>query len=316
MACIVRTLNPSACLMGALGLIGRPDPLIGVASAVARFHVSPSADGLLADLAPPVQPGEPAPPGALLMPLGHQDRSADGAICCPALADDEAEDAPPRQLRLAAVAVPVDSRQRVLLTRRPSTMRTFPGAWVLPGGGVDASDGSIAATALRELEEETGIAATPADVSAPYCLWESCYPVSYDGWARRRAEGGRVSHYLIAFVVVTLSDEALARSRLWLEPSECDYACWVPLRDVADTLCTPPGAGCTHDELSYRAVSSALPRPAAGNEGGPPSDADAPRVSGALLAGVYPNAAGQGVGRGHLYALRELLAQREKDQTG
>ena len=46
----------------------------------------------------------------------------------------------------------------MLLTRRPRTMRTFPGAWVLPGGSVDPTDKSIAAAALRdELTSKAGL---------------------------------------------------------------------------------------------------------------------------------------------------------------
>ena len=37
-------------------------------------------------------------------------------------------------------------------------MRTFPGVWVPPGGGVEAADAGLAHAALRELAEETGVA--------------------------------------------------------------------------------------------------------------------------------------------------------------
>lgn len=57
----------------------------------------------------------------------------------------------------------------VLLTRRRRDLRTFPGAWVLPGGGVDAGE-SLVACAQRELEEETGLVVSPDDLE-PLCLW-------------------------------------------------------------------------------------------------------------------------------------------------
>jgi len=57
----------------------------------------------------------------------------------------------------------------VLLTHRRQDLRTFPGAWVLPGGGVDTGE-SLVACAQRELEEETGLVVSPDDLE-PLCLW-------------------------------------------------------------------------------------------------------------------------------------------------
>lgn len=57
----------------------------------------------------------------------------------------------------------------VLLTRRRRDLRTFPGAWVLPGGGVDQNE-SLVACAQRELKEETGLCVT-AETLEPLCLW-------------------------------------------------------------------------------------------------------------------------------------------------
>ena len=51
----------------------------------------------------------------------------------------------------------------MLLTRRAAHMRTFPGVWVPPGGGVEAADAGLAHAALRELAEETGVAVRPED---------------------------------------------------------------------------------------------------------------------------------------------------------
>jgi hypothetical protein len=79
-------------------------------------------------------------------------------------------------------------------------MRTFPGVWVVPGGGVDASDASPMEAAIRELKEETGLvfdargdvvcetssSSSPVHVvdgAAPARLigiWESCYPPTAD----------------------------------------------------------------------------------------------------------------------------------------
>ncbi|MDO9358639.1 MAG: CoA pyrophosphatase [Polaromonas sp.] len=48
------------------------------------------------------------------------------------------------------------TRAAVLLTRRAAGLRSHPGQWALPGGGVDAGETAEMA-ALRELHEEVGL---------------------------------------------------------------------------------------------------------------------------------------------------------------
>jgi 8-oxo-dGTP pyrophosphatase MutT (NUDIX family) len=67
--------------------------------------------------------------------------------------------------RRAAVAVPLLDRRdeaHVLLIKRVRRGLN-PGHWALPGGKIDG-DEDPTTTALRELHEETGVAASPADV--------------------------------------------------------------------------------------------------------------------------------------------------------
>ena len=59
-------------------------------------------------------------------------------------------------LKDAAIAVCIDSKERILIIRRSNIDRR-EGQWTLPGGHVDDEDGSIEAAASRELEEETGL---------------------------------------------------------------------------------------------------------------------------------------------------------------
>ncbi len=72
------------------------------------------------------------------------------------------ESEPGQPLRPAAVLVPVVDRAdglSVLLTRRTDHLHHHPGQISFPGGRVERSDTSPVMTALRETEEEIGLAA-------------------------------------------------------------------------------------------------------------------------------------------------------------
>jgi 8-oxo-dGTP pyrophosphatase MutT (NUDIX family) len=64
------------------------------------------------------------------------------------------------ELKPAAVLVPIIARAgelQVLFTQRSLAMRAHPGQISFPGGGRDAGDVDIVATALREADEEIGL---------------------------------------------------------------------------------------------------------------------------------------------------------------
>ena len=70
-------------------------------------------------------------------------------------------DTPPTELRAAAVLVPLVDRVgvlSVLLTQRTEDMPSHAGQIAFPGGRKQAEDESLIVTALRETEEEVGIA--------------------------------------------------------------------------------------------------------------------------------------------------------------
>ncbi len=74
--------------------------------------------------------------------------------------------APGRELRAAAVLVPVQCRQdsaRLILTKRSSALKHHPGQIAFPGGKMDDGDQDLFATAMREAQEEIGLA--PSDVT-------------------------------------------------------------------------------------------------------------------------------------------------------
>ena len=59
----------------------------------------------------------------------------------------------------------------VLLVQRNPEQRFMGGAWVFPGGAVDAGEADHAATAARELEEEAGIALPDGTELVPFSRW-------------------------------------------------------------------------------------------------------------------------------------------------
>jgi 8-oxo-dGTP pyrophosphatase MutT (NUDIX family) len=86
------------------------------------------------------------------------------------------EDIPDRRIALAehsprpaAVLIPLlqpagTEVPTVLLTVRPSHLRTHSGQIAFPGGGVDGSDADRTATAMREANEEVGLSASDIEV--------------------------------------------------------------------------------------------------------------------------------------------------------
>ena len=85
---------------------------------------------------------------------------------------------------------------KVLLTRRAQHMRTFPGVWVPPGGGVEAGDAEMIDAAVRELREETGVAVGPEEGQA----------------ARIIGLWGSKAHLEVAFPIYLLISNFKARS--------------------------------------------------------------------------------------------------------
>jgi len=59
----------------------------------------------------------------------------------------------------------------VLLVQRNPEQRFMGGAWVFPGGAVHDEDADHAATALRELAEETGVMLESVDELVPFSRW-------------------------------------------------------------------------------------------------------------------------------------------------
>jgi 8-oxo-dGTP pyrophosphatase MutT (NUDIX family) len=115
----------------------------------------------------------------------------------------------------------------VLLVQRNPGQRFMGGAWVFPGGAVHAGeDADHAAAAVRELEEEAGIA-LPAETEL----------VPFSRWITPEGEGVKI-RFDTWFFAARAPDGSVAR----VDGSECVDARWL----------TPAGALAAHaeDELA------------------------------------------------------------------
>ena len=81
-----------------------------------------------------------------------------------------------------------DRALEVLLLKRTEEASFMPGVWVFPGGSVDEGDGEdevrFKACAVRELEEEAGIALAPDEELVLFSRWITPEVVSrrFDAW--------------------------------------------------------------------------------------------------------------------------------------
>src|SRR3989442_151569 len=93
--------------------------------------------------------------------------------------------------RLAASVIVLrggEEALEVLLVQRNPDARFMGGAWVFPGGSVDAADGegepALRAAALREAEEEAGVRIADPGELVPYSRWITPAEVKirFDTW--------------------------------------------------------------------------------------------------------------------------------------
>ncbi|XP_068227602.1 nucleoside diphosphate-linked moiety X motif 17-like [Palaemon carinicauda] len=142
------------------------------------------------------------------------------------ITDEDRQELPP-EIRERGVDVGVSALIEskdgcILMTRRATHMRTFPGVWVPPGGHVEEGE-SLVEVAARELHEETGLELETEDYRhfRILGLWESMYPpVLYRGPPRR--------HHLVVYLHGKLerSTDAL-QSQLKLDYNEVDASVWL-----------------------------------------------------------------------------------------
>ncbi len=94
----------------------------------------------------------------------------------------------PRLATSVIVLRGADRGLEVLLVQRNPASRFMGGAWVFPGGSVDASDGegdaALRAAGVREVEEEAGIAIGDPAALVPFSRWITPRQVTirFDTW--------------------------------------------------------------------------------------------------------------------------------------
>lgn len=109
-----------------------------------------------------------------------------------------------------------DEGPEVLLVERNSAQRFMGGAWVFPGGATHSEDASELETAVRELEEEAGIALT-----------EDAEPVRFSRWITPAEVELRFDTH---FFVVRAPEGAEPA----VDGGECVAARWVRPQDALD----------------------------------------------------------------------------------
>jgi 8-oxo-dGTP diphosphatase len=141
---------------------------------------------------------------------------------------------PPRpewrsRLRLAVAVVIRRPDGHVLLTERAAKLRSFAGAWVVPGGHVDKGE-TLKEAGCREVWEEVGLEIAPHQLRE-LCLWESCYPAFLE-W------GEPVRQHLVLYYLVDLPHAPVTTGSGALNVSVEEvsrYGWYPPPRAVAQT---------------------------------------------------------------------------------
>ena len=158
--------------------LARPDWLTGLTEAL--------ADPARLEQAVAIRPGIGARPAAVLILVGD--------AASPAKGDDPLE--PPKGHR----------GPEILFVERPTTMRTHAAQIAFPGGAADPDDADLAATALREAVEETGVDRSGIEVLGllpPAHVEVSGFDVSgVVGWWARRSPVSAVDPREVASVLV------------------------------------------------------------------------------------------------------------------
>jgi len=252
------------------------------------------------------------------------------AMDCPTLTqqaiDDDKHDRRRRPfVSLAVVGMVVENDDSndgtdnlsLLCTRRPSYMRSFPGAFVFPGGNVDADDESLEHALTREIFEETGLHVAE-DSWKLECLWESIFPTQLPTLvtpenmsANNNIDSGIKAHHLVCYFSGRPDKKRKKDISLKLCEEEVDGAVWMSRDNIQDILTatkriTVPNHETIAPDIEMRGQQIALH---ASN-----SNTTIPNSSIPLsdLTGIYPRLNKNdgrfcGIAQGSLFALEEFI---------
>lgn len=134
----------------------------------------------------------------------------------------------PSDVGVGTAVVIFNPQHQVLLGKRKGSHSA--GHWAVPGGWIDATDRSTAESAIREVEEETGIKLQG--------LHESI-------WTTEWHEDGQFRTVTLWFFAFT-SEEASVK-----EPYKCEAWCWFDPKDLPSPLFHNSGIGI-QAALAYR----------------------------------------------------------------
>ncbi len=224
---------------------------------------------------------------------------------------------------LAVVGMVVITQEKedspsLLITRRPSYMRSFPGAFVFPGGNVDADDESLKHALSREIFEETGLN-VPEDSWKLECLWESLYPTQLpppeeeDYEKKMKNDGAIKAHHLVCYFSSRLKireqEKDKTKRRLNLCKEEVDGAVMMSRNNIRDLL----QATAYIEADSNRSVPERMKdKRVALQTSSTSSTAPVNDILLSDLAGIYPrldsiNSRYCGMAQGSLFALQEFV---------
>jgi 8-oxo-dGTP pyrophosphatase MutT (NUDIX family) len=229
-------------------------------------------------------------------------------------------------VQLAVVGLLMDSTaQHLLITRRPSYMRSFPGAWVFPGGSVDPHE-SLSHAIAREIQEETGLVTDENDWTCE-SVWESVYPTTSTTSTTTTTTTTTTvpqppddtiiqAHHVVVYMSSTLSSSS-SPQQLQPCPEEVDGAVWLSRQNVDQVLAEmatrrEPGTTTTtrtrNDDSPTTTTTMLRVMMHTPNDGGEIMD-----VLLNELVGIYPQETKEnavcGLAQGSLFALEEFWSK-------
>ncbi|XP_014664055.1 PREDICTED: nucleoside diphosphate-linked moiety X motif 17-like [Priapulus caudatus] len=134
-----------------------------------------------------------------------------------------------RGIDSGAVVLVHTADDRVLLTKRASSLSVFPSLWVPPGGHIEESE-TVFEAGFRELAEETGLHLSREDCdSHVLALWESVYPALL-------ARGLPTRHHIVVYLYTKVHvPHTELIPMVTMDATEVEAAAWIP-RPVIEAI--------------------------------------------------------------------------------